>query len=103
MRIVSSVKKNNIKSYAKKKVTSVIPKYLVIKEPLENELLYARNNLLFHLDDSTQMQLPVNNAKTRDFYVLLNLNIHTVCQTGQTNWNSITRLDENAWKKVSPP
>ena len=64
---------------------SVIPKYLVIKEPLENELLYARNNFLFHLDDSTQMQLPVNNAKTRDFYVLLNRNIHTVRQTGQTN------------------
>ena len=53
---------------------------------------------MFHLDDSTQIQL--NNAKTRDFYVLLNRKIHTVRQTGPMNWNSITRLDENAWKKT---
>ena len=38
---------------------------------------------LFHLDDSTQIQL--NNAKTRDFYVLLNRTIHTVRQTGPMN------------------
>ena len=81
--------------------TSAIPKYLVIKarnaERLENEL-YTRKNFLFHLDDSAQTQL--NNAKTRDFYVLLIRKIHTVCQTGPMNWNSITRLDENAWKKI---
>ena len=52
----------------------------------------------FTLNDSTQIQL--NNAKTRDFYVLLNRKIHTVRQTGPMNWNSITRLDENAWKKI---
>ena len=57
----------------------------------------ARNNFLFHLDDSTQIQL--NNAQTRDFYVLLNRKINTVRQTGPMNWNSITSLDENAWKK----
>lgn len=48
-------------------VVSVIPKYLVIKqrntEPLENEL-YTRNNVLFQLDDSTQIKL--EKAKTRD-------------------------------------
>ena len=81
-------------------VTSAIPKYLVIKarntEPLENEI-YTRNNFLFQLDDSTQLQL--DNAKTRDFYGLLNRKIHTVHQTGPMNWNSKTRLDENAWKK----
>ena len=49
-------------------------------------------------DDSTQIQL--NNAKTRDLYVLLNRKIHMVCQTGPMNWNSITRPDENAWKKI---
>ena len=37
---------------------------------------------------------------TRDFYVLLNRKIHTVRQTGPMNWNNITRLDENAWKKI---
>ena len=85
-------------------VTSAIPKYLIIKarntEPLENEL-YSRNNFLFQLDDSTQLQL--DNAKTRDFYVLLNRKIHTVRQTGPMNWNSKTNLNENAWKKFSPP
>ena len=82
-------------------VTSAIPKYLVIKarntEPLENEI-YTRNNFLFQLDDSTQLQL--DTAKTRDFYGLLNRKIHTVHQTGPMNWNSKTRLDENAWKKI---
>ena len=67
-------------------VTSAIPEYLVIKarntEPLENEL-HARNNFLFHFDDSTQIKL--NNAKTRDFYVLLKRKIHTVRQTGPMN------------------
>ena len=84
-------------------VTSAIPKYLVIKarntEPLENEL-YTRHNFLFQLDDSTQLQL--DNAKTRDFYVLLNQKIHIVHQTGPMNWNSETKLNENAWKKCSP-
>ena len=54
-------------------VTSAIPKYLVIKarntEPLENEL-YTRNNFLYQLDDSAQIQL--DNAKTRDLHGLLN-------------------------------
>ena len=57
---------------------------LVIKarntEPLANEL-YARNNCLFQLDDFTQ--IPLENAKSRDFYGLLNRKIHTVSQTGQ--------------------
>ena len=78
-------------------VTSAIPKYLVIKarntEPLANEL-YRRNNFQSQLDDSTQIQL--ENAKTRDFYGLLNRKIHTVSQTGPMKWNSIIRLDENA-------
>ena len=82
-------------------VTSTIPKYLVIKarntEPLTNEP-YIRNNFLFELDDSTQIQL--ENAKTRDFYGLLNQKIHTVSQTGPMKWNNIIRLDENAWKKI---
>ena len=82
-------------------VTSTIPKYLVIKaintEPLENDL-YPRNNFMFHFDNSTQIQL--NNAKTRDFYVLSNRKIHTVRQTGPINWKSITRLIENPWKKI---
>ena len=58
----------------------------------------AINNFLFQLDDSTQ--LPLDNAKTRDFYGLLNRKIHTVHQTGPMNWSSKTRLDENAWKKI---
>ena len=66
-------------------------------EPLENEL-YTRNNFLFQLDDSTQIQL--DNAKTRDFHGSLNWKIHTVSQTGPMNWNSIIRLYENAWKKI---
>jgi len=78
-------------------VTSAIPRYLVIKarksEPLENELC-TRNNVLSQLDDSTQLQL--DNAKARDLYGLLNRKIHTVQQTGPMNWNSKTRLDENA-------
>jgi len=81
-------------------VTGTIPKYLVIKakniELLANEV-YTRNNFLFQLDGSTQMQL--DNAKTRDFYGLLNRKIHTVNQTGPMNWNSKIRLDKNAWKK----
>ena len=64
-------------------VISGIPKYLVTKarntEPLENKL-YTRNNLLFQLYASTQIQL--EKAKTRDFYCLLNRKIHTVSQTG---------------------
>ena len=83
-------------------VTSAIPKYLILikarnTELLENEL-YTRNNFLFQLDDSTQLQR--DNAKTRDFYVLLKWKIHTVRQTGPMNWNSKTNLNDNAWKKI---
>ena len=53
---------------------------------------------MFQLDDSTQIHL--GNTETRDFYALLNRKIHTVHQTGPMNWNNITRLDENALKKV---
>ena len=64
-------------------VISAIPRYLVTKarntEPQENEL-YTRNNFLFQLDASTQIQL--EKAKTRDFYFLLNRRIQTVSQTG---------------------
>ena len=81
-------------------VISAIPKYLVIKarntKPPENKL-YTRNNFLFPLDPYTQIQL--EKAKTRDFYCLLIRKIHTVSQTGPMKWNSITRLDENAWEK----
>ena len=85
-------------------ILSAIPKYLVTKarntEPPENEL-YTRNNFLFHLDASTQIQL--EKAKTRDFYFLLNRKIHTISQTGPTKWNSTIRLDENAWKNFHLP
>ena len=78
-------------------VTSAIPKYLVTKarntEPPQNGL-YTRNNFLFQLDASTQIQL--EKAKTRDFYCLLNRKTHTVSQTGPMKWNSIIGLDENA-------
>ena len=80
---------------------SAIPKYLVIKarntEPLENEL-YTRNDFMFQLDDSTQIHL--DNTKTRNFYALLNQKTHTVHQTCPMNWNNITRLDENKWKRI---
>ena len=76
-------------------VTSAIPKYLVIKarktEPLENEL-YARNNFLFHLDDSTQVQL--NNAKTRDFYVLPENSHGPPDWSNELEQHSITYCDE---------
>ena len=82
-------------------VTSAIPKYLVTKarntEPPQNGL-YTRNNFLFQLDASTQIQL--EKAKTRDFYCLLNRKTHTVSQTGPMKWNSIIGLDENAWKII---
>ena len=82
-------------------VTSAIPKYSVTKarntEPPQNGL-YTRNNFLFQLDASTQIQL--EKAKTRDFYCLLNRKTHTVSQTGPMKWNSIIGLDENAWKII---
>ena len=82
-------------------VISAIPKYLVTKarntEPSENEL-YTRNNFLFPLDAHTQIQL--EKAKTRDFYCLLIRKIHTVSQTGPMKWDSVTRLDDNAWEKI---
>ena len=85
-------------------VISAIPKYLATKaritEQPENEL-YTINNFLFPLDTYTQMQL--EKAKIRDFYCLLNRKIGTVSQTGPRKWNTIIRLDENAWEKFSPP
>ena len=82
-------------------VISAIPKYLVTKarntEQSENEL-YTRNNFLFPLDAHTQIQL--EKAKTRDFYCLLIRKIHTVSQTGPMKWDSVTRLDDNAWEKI---
>ena len=45
------------------------------------------------------LQIHLENAKTRDFYNLLNRKIHTLSQTGPMKWNSIIRLDENAWEK----
>ena len=71
-----------------------------ITELPENEL-YTKKNFLFQLDASTQIHL--EKAKTRDFYFLSSRKIHTVSQTGPMKWNSTIRLDENAWKKFSPP
>ena len=82
-------------------VFSAIPKYLVTKArnkgPPENEL-HTRNNFLCPLDTYTQKQL--EKAETRDFYCLLIRKIHTVSQTGPMKWNSITKLDENAWETI---
>lgn len=84
-------------------VTSAIPKYLVPVIQARNtgslkNKLYARNNFLFQIHHFN-IQNTVDNAKTRDFCGLLNQKIHTVRQTGPMNWNTVIKLDENAWKK----
>ena len=38
--------------------------------------------------------------KLETYCGLLNRKIHTVSQTGPMNGNSMTRLDENAWKNI---
>jgi len=82
-------------------VITAIPKHLVTKakntETPEGEL-YTGDNLLFELDDSTQVHL--EKTKTSDFYRLLNNKIHTENQTGPTRWNNTMKLDREAWKKI---
>ena len=52
------------------------------KEPLPNEL-YTRDNFLFQLNDSTQIQL--ENAKTGDFYGLRTIPENPHCQPDWPN------------------
>ena len=84
-------------------VITAIPKHLVTKakntETPEGEL-YTGDNLLFELDDSTQIHL--EKTKTSDFYRLFNNKIHTENQTGPTRWNNTMKLDGDAWKKYLP-
>ena len=52
---------------------------------------------LFQLDDLITIHL--DQAKTKDFYCLVNKKTHRRCQTGPTKWNQTTQLDREAWKK----
>ena len=82
-------------------VLSAIPKHLATKAkntvPPEGEP-YIENSPLFQLDDLITIHL--DQAKTKDFYCLLNKKTHTRCQTGPTKWDQTMQLDGEAWKKI---
>ena len=50
-----------------------------------NKLFYIRNDNIFSLNGSTQINL--YKAKSKDFYNLLNVKIHTEDQTGPKRWS----------------
>ena len=95
-----SCKSNFLQYY---QVISAIPKDLLnnakLSDPIRKEL-YSTENFTIQLNESTQLVL--NNAKTSDFYKLLNEKTHTAEHTGPRRWNEnlSMHMNEDSRKKA---
>ena len=62
-----------------------------------NKSFFTGNNI-FSLNESTQINL--YKAKSKDFYNLLNVKIHTEDQTGPKRWSEKLSLKRDVWTKI---
>ena len=81
-------------------VVSAIPKRLwslAKGSDTINKSFFTRNDI-FSLNESTQSNL--YKAKSKDFYNLLNVKIHTEDQTGPKRWSEKLSLKKDVWTKI---
>jgi len=62
-----------------------------------NKSSFTGNDNIFSLNESTQINL--YKAKSKDFYHLLNVKIHTEDQTGPKRWSEKLSLKKDLWTK----
>ena len=62
-----------------------------------NKSFFTQNGI-FSLNESTQINL--YKAKSKDFYDLLSIKIHTEDQTGPKRWSEKLSLKKDVWTKI---
>ena len=93
-----SCKSNFLQYY---QVVSAIPKRLwslAKGSDTINKSFFTRNDNIFSLNESTQINL--YKGKTKDFYNLLNAKIHTEDQTGPKRWSEKLSLKKDVKTKI---
>lgn len=93
-----SCKSNFLQYY---QVVSAIPKRLwslAKGSDTINKSFFTRNDNIFSLNESTQINL--YKGKTKDFYNLLNAKIHTEDQTGPKRWSEKLSLKKDVRTKI---
>ena len=91
----------NFMLYFYYQVVSAIPKRLWSLAKCSdtiNKSFFTRNDNIFSLNESTQINL--YKARSRDFYNLLNVKIHTEDQTGPKRWSEKLSLKKDVWTKI---
>jgi len=63
-----------------------------------NKSFFTGNNNIFSLNESTQINL--YKARSKDFYNLLSVKIHTEDQTGPKRWSEKLSLRKNVWTTI---
>ena len=82
-------------------VVSAIPKRLWCLAKCSdaiNRSFFTQNDNIFSLNESTQSNL--YKAKSRDFYNLFNVKIHTKDQTGPKCWSEKLSLNKDMWTRT---
>ena len=62
-----------------------------------NRSFFTQNDI-FSLNESTQINL--FKAKSKDFYNLFNVKIHTKDQTGPKRWSENLSLNKDGWTRI---
>ena len=63
-----------------------------------NRSFFTQNDDIFSLNESTQINL--FKAKSKDFYNLFNVKIHTEDQTGPKRWSEKLSLNKDVWTRI---
>ena len=82
-------------------VVSAIPKRLWSLERCSdtiNRSFSTQNDNIFSLNESTQINLC--KAKSKDFYNLFNVKIHTEDHTGPKRWSEKLSLNKDVWTRI---
>ena len=82
-------------------VVSAIPKHLWSLAECSNTInrsFFTRNDNIFSLNESTQINL--YKARSKDFYNLFNVKIHTENQTGPKRWSEKLSLNKDEWTRI---
>ena len=64
-----------------------------------NRWFFTRNYNIFSLNKVTQIN-PLYKAKSKDFYNMLNVKIHTEDQTGPRRWREKLSLNKDVWTRT---
>ena len=82
-------------------VVSAIPKrfwFLAKCSDTINRSFFTQNDNILSLNESTQNSLCM--AKSKDFYNLFNVKIHTEDQTGPKRWSEKLSLNKDVWTRI---